>query len=89
MNAAEMNVEMMDRLSAFVARHKLAGFYHQRPGDVPTFRPEGLPLEVVADPTVGKFDLWSAETPRRPLRFGLTGDQAIRIIRRYSGVVHS
>lgn len=80
MNAAEMNVAMYERLMPFVNRQKLEGSYHQRPGDVPCFVPEGSSFEIVADPTQDRFDIWELGGTS-PIRLGMTRAELVRKLR--------
>ena len=72
-----MNAVMMERLAPLVNRHKLEGSYHQRPGDVPCFIPEGKPFEIVADPKKNRFDLWELGG-LAPIKLGTTEAELVR-----------
>lgn len=77
MNVAEMNVAMMEQLSAFVGRYKLEGRYVQRPGDVPCFIPDANGYEVVAHASDAKLDLWYPGGVW-PVDFNLTAAQVMK-----------
>jgi hypothetical protein len=80
-NAAEMNVRMVERLDALVKRHKLAGGFHQAPGDVPYFLVDDVGIQIIANPDHDtRFDIWRDDM--HPIRFNASAADVLRIITR-------
>lgn len=93
MNIVDMYAEMAGRLSALQSwmfkQDKIGSRIVQRPGDCPVLRFDQVPFEVVADPSKSRFDIWMTDPDRassdvKPMRFGLTRDQVLRLVQRRS-----
>lgn len=67
--------------------HGMSSDIKQRRGDCPVLVVDGFPFEIAADPVHDKYDVWTGApgasdmSDVTPMRFGLTRDQLVKLLR--------